>query len=99
MTPRKRTAVAAILPLLANLAAYADNPPPPPPGGTGGKPDHGALEAALKSCETSVSKDANGRPERSAMHACMQAKGFPPPPPPSRHGPGDGKPPPPPPQN
>ncbi len=98
MTPRKRTAVAAILLLLASLAAYADNPPPPP-GSPGGKPDHAALEAALKSCEASVSKDANGRPERSAMHACMQAKGFPPPPPPPRHGPGDGKPLPPPPQN
>jgi len=34
------------------------------------------LEAALHTCASTVTKDANGRPDRAAMHACMKSKGF-----------------------
>lgn len=60
------------------------------------------LEAALAECAGSVAKDSNGRPERTAMDACMSAKGFTKPngPPPGgehhgqgEHGQGKGEPP------
>jgi len=39
-------------------------------------PKNAALEAALSSCAASVAKDSNGRPNMSAMDACMTTKGF-----------------------
>jgi len=39
-------------------------------------PKNAALEAALSSCAASVAKDSSGRPNMSAMDACMTAKGF-----------------------
>jgi hypothetical protein len=67
----KKTALAFTL--LASLGlAYADNAPPP--GGGPGK--NAALDAALKECSASITKDSNGRPDMSAMDVCMKAKGF-----------------------
>lgn len=46
---------------------------------SGSAPDSGkntGLEAALSACASSVKKDSQGRPERSAMDSCMQGKGF-----------------------
>lgn len=45
-----------------------------PPANGGGK--NAALDAAIQACSASVSKDANGRPDHTAMDACMTAKGF-----------------------
>lgn len=62
----------------ADSSISADQPPnfqrggPPPTGNS-------ALDAALKACGSSVSKDSNGRPDHTAMDACMKAKGFSPP--------------------
>lgn len=67
----KHTALA--LTLLATLGlAHADNNPPPN-GGPGNNP---ALDAALKECSASAGKSSDGRPDFSAMEACMKAKGF-----------------------
>jgi hypothetical protein len=45
-----------------------------PPGGNERNP---AIEAAMKECGATATKDANGRPDRAAMESCMTAKGFP----------------------
>lgn len=45
-----------------------------PPNGNGGK--NAALDAAIQACSASVAKDAGGHPDRTAMDACMTAKGF-----------------------
>ena len=50
--------------------------------GNGSPPHHErnpAVESALHECASSVTKDANGRPDHEAMRACMQSKGFNPP--------------------
>jgi hypothetical protein len=36
----------------------------------------GGVRTALDECAGSVDQDANGRPDRSKMDACMTAKGF-----------------------
>jgi hypothetical protein len=67
----KKTALA--LTLLATFGlAHADNAPPPG-GGPGG---NSALDAALKECSTSITKNSDGRPDMATMDACMKAKGF-----------------------
>ena len=35
-----------------------------------------ALDAAIQACAASVAKDTGGHPDRTAMDACMAAKGF-----------------------
>lgn len=47
-------------------------------GGPGGQSmqKNPQIEAALKECASSVSKDSQGRPDRTAFEACMTAKGF-----------------------
>ncbi|TCJ11648.1 hypothetical protein EZJ19_14625 [Parasulfuritortus cantonensis] len=83
------------VPMIACLMAWApvvsgDDTPDRPPHGPPGNPE---MKAAIDACAASVARDAQGRPERKAMDACMQAKGFAPP----RGGPGEhGHPPPPP---
>jgi hypothetical protein len=67
----KHTALA--LTLLATLGlAQADNGPPSS-GGPGNNP---ALDAALKECAASAGKSSDGRPNFTAMEACMKTKGF-----------------------
>ena len=64
---------ALALTLLATLGlAQADNGPPPG-GGPGNNP---ALDAALKECAASSSRGSDGRPDFTALDACMKAKGF-----------------------
>ena len=73
--------------VMAQSSAPQGSAPPPPPHGR-----NAALDAAISECASSVAKDAQGRPERTAMDACMSAKGFKKPP---HHGGGDRPPPPP----
>ncbi len=40
------------------------------------RPDHDAFEAALKACMDEAGQDAQGRPDRDAVDACMKKKGF-----------------------
>lgn len=42
---------------------------------------HSAVEAALHACASGAPRDANGRPDRSAMESCMRTQGFNVPPP------------------
>lgn len=64
-----------------------------------------AIDAAIKECMSSTAKDSNGRPDRTAVDACMKSKGFTPPPHHGRGGrgqppaDGQGQPPAEPPQN
>jgi len=39
-------------------------------------PDKAALEAALKDCVSTVSKDSNGKPDFQSVDVCMTKKGF-----------------------
>lgn len=49
-------------------------------GSSNGPPQLSSAEkAAIQACLSSVSKDANGRPDRRAMETCMKSKGFSPP--------------------
>ncbi|WP_394792245.1 hypothetical protein [Rhodoferax sp.] len=68
----------------ALVGAYAASDAPPS-GGPGKNPE---LDAALQACAASVAKGTDGRPDRTAMDACMTAKGFTKP-----SGPPGGKPP------
>lgn len=54
--------------LISTALAEGDHKGPPP-----------EVEAALKQCASTVAKEANGKPDRKAMRACMEAKGFKPP--------------------
>jgi len=40
------------------------------------QPDRGAFEAAMKACMDEAGQDAQGRPDRKAVDACMEKKGF-----------------------
>nr|WP_320049712.1 hypothetical protein [uncultured Desulfuromonas sp.] len=40
------------------------------------RPDRDAFEAALKSCMEEAGKDEQGHPDRKAVDACMENKGF-----------------------
>jgi len=53
----------------ATWAGVAPNEGPPAGGG-------GAVDAALKTCASSVAKDARGGPDQTAMTACMTKAGF-----------------------
>lgn len=65
--------------------------------GTNAQPDQAGLDAALKSCAASASRDTSGQPDRQAVDTCMSGKGYTRPsgPPPGQSG-GQGHPPPPP---
>ena len=58
----------AALGLACAASSSAQNAPP------SGK--NATLDAAIQACSASVAKDAGGRPDRTAMDACMTAKGF-----------------------
>lgn len=66
---RIRRVWAAALGLAYVAGSSAQNVPP-----AGGK--NATLEAAIQACSASVSKDASGRPDHTAMDSCMTAKGF-----------------------
>lgn len=52
-------------------SAFAQVPP------EGKRPPHNPeMKAALDACHSSVGKQANGKHDREAFDACMQAKGF-----------------------
>ena len=51
-------------------AAWAASTEGPPPGGGG------AVDAALKTCASSVARDPQGHPDQAAMTACMTKAGF-----------------------
>ncbi len=53
----------------AAWAASASNEGAPPGGG-------GAVDAALKTCASSVARDSRGGPDQAAMTACMMKAGF-----------------------
>jgi hypothetical protein len=67
--------IAIVIFTLCTGNVLAQSSPPqrgtPPPVGK-----NPAIDAALSQCAASVTKDANGRPDRTAMDACMSAKGF-----------------------
>lgn len=70
--PFSRASVAALMFALsfASVPAVAESIP------SGSPPDRAALEAALRACEASLSKETDGRPNPQAMDSCMSAKGF-----------------------
>jgi hypothetical protein len=70
-TSSTHLAWAAALGLAVAASSSAQNAPP---SGNGGK--NAALDAAIQACSASVAKDAGGHPDRTAMDACMAAKGF-----------------------
>ncbi len=55
---------------LASLLAVNCLASPPQP------PDKEKFAQAIKECESSVTKEGNGRPDHKALDACMEAKGF-----------------------
>lgn len=83
----KKVLLSAIF-LMASVSAMAQSTSSNGgPGDGKGPGKNPAVEAAIKECASSVAKDSNGRPDHSAMEACMTAKGFTPPP----HGPRGGE--------
>lgn len=66
---RTLLAWSAALGLAYATSSSAQNGPQP-----GGK--NAALDAAIQACSASVAKDSSGRPDHTAMDACMTAKGF-----------------------
>ncbi len=95
MTKTKIAACSFFFTLALAMPALADDAPASAPGnmgggmgmgggrqgGTGMPPGGGdpEIRAALEACAAQTGKDANGRPDHQAIHACMQAKGFTPP--------------------